>query len=299
MKSERSQLRTVTVCLFGTIIGVIISLLAILVAFILSILATTGNASQDTEISDLFEDVNDAVDNCNAKFDILYHILEELQASKEFTQCIEGLCSNYPRNMNSLNLLGCWNADTNSPPIVSGIGEPNDARIVCTAGNTVIDGNGNWGVGDLIIYEADLGIWIKNQGSPNEEVQCLLTNEQYELTFDSASLSTPVTVNVTVFLYGNDFYQISIPEITGNFSGVPSHNITSTTSLPVNRTTATTLLEPLIIINEGAYEIGKLTFNSNGYIIMDTLGNPSINWTSPGSGLIGGFGCDFTYSTVF
>lgn len=63
----------------------------------------------------------------------------------------------------SLTATQYWDAATNNPPIVSGIGQPGTAFIVATPGNTVIDGVTGWAVGDWIVYGLDK--WYKFQTS--------------------------------------------------------------------------------------------------------------------------------------
>ena len=53
---------------------------------------------------------------------------------------------------NQLTYLGTWNASTNNPTLVSGVGIKNGYYIVSTAGNTNLDGITNWNVGDWAIF---------------------------------------------------------------------------------------------------------------------------------------------------
>lgn len=55
--------------------------------------------------------------------------------------------------------LGPWRADTNNPPIASGVGVHGQWRDVVTAGDTVIDGEGPWVSGDKIKFVTSA--WIK------------------------------------------------------------------------------------------------------------------------------------------
>lgn len=49
--------------------------------------------------------------------------------------------------------LGTWNANTNTPTITSGQGTRGNMYAVSVAGNTVIDGNSSWNVGDFMIFD--------------------------------------------------------------------------------------------------------------------------------------------------
>jgi len=62
----------------------------------------------------------------------------------------------------ALNFKGTWNATTNTPTIVSGVGVKGDYFVVSVAGSTTIDGISNWGVGDWITYNG--GVWQRVEG---------------------------------------------------------------------------------------------------------------------------------------
>jgi hypothetical protein len=62
----------------------------------------------------------------------------------------------------ALNFKGTWNASTNTPTIVSGVGVKGDYFVVAVAGSTTIDGISNWGVGDWITYNGT--VWQRVEG---------------------------------------------------------------------------------------------------------------------------------------
>lgn len=59
----------------------------------------------------------------------------------------------------ALSFVGVWNADTNTPTIVSGIGTKGAYYKVSVSGNTTIDGNTDWHIGDMIIFDGT--VWDK------------------------------------------------------------------------------------------------------------------------------------------
>jgi hypothetical protein len=61
-----------------------------------------------------------------------------------------------------MNYQGTWNANTNTPTLVSGTGTKGYYYKVSSAGNTTIDGNNNWTAGDLIAYNGTT--WDKIEG---------------------------------------------------------------------------------------------------------------------------------------
>lgn len=60
--------------------------------------------------------------------------------------------SSYVNVIGALNYQGTWNASTNNPTLVSGIGTKGDYYVVSVAGSTTIDGQNLWGVGDWIVF---------------------------------------------------------------------------------------------------------------------------------------------------
>ena len=63
---------------------------------------------------------------------------------------------------------GLWNATTNSPALVSGVGTKGQYYKVSVAGSTSIDGISSWTVGDTIIYDG--GTWDKIDGAATEVI---------------------------------------------------------------------------------------------------------------------------------
>lgn len=62
----------------------------------------------------------------------------------------------------SLNPLGNWNANTNNPTLQSGVGTLGDIYKVTVAGNTLLDDNDVWAVGDDVLFVN--GIWNRIVG---------------------------------------------------------------------------------------------------------------------------------------
>ena len=58
-----------------------------------------------------------------------------------------------------LSYQGTWNANTNSPVVISGAGTKGHYYIVSVAGSTTIDGESDWEVGDWILFSGS--VWQK------------------------------------------------------------------------------------------------------------------------------------------
>jgi hypothetical protein len=62
---------------------------------------------------------------------------------------------------------GTWNASTNSPALATGVGTKGYYYKVSVAGTTTLDGNNNWNVGDMVVFDGTT--WDKIDG-PAEAV---------------------------------------------------------------------------------------------------------------------------------
>jgi hypothetical protein len=63
---------------------------------------------------------------------------------------------------------GVWNASTNSPALTSGSGTKGWYYKVSVAGSTTIDGNSQWNIGDMIIFNGTT--WDKIDGISSEVI---------------------------------------------------------------------------------------------------------------------------------
>lgn len=66
-------------------------------------------------------------------------------------------------NIKGLEYQGTWDANINDPPLASGVGTKNHYYVVSVAGNTNLDGEADWGVGDFVIFNGTT--WQKIDGS--------------------------------------------------------------------------------------------------------------------------------------
>jgi len=64
-------------------------------------------------------------------------------------------------NLQFMKIVGTWNAATNTPALTSGVGTPNEAYIVSTQGSWNIDGNTQWPVGTVIMFDGIANVWRK------------------------------------------------------------------------------------------------------------------------------------------
>jgi hypothetical protein len=93
----------------------------------------------------------------------------------------------------ALNFKGTWNASTNTPTIVSGVGVKGDYFVVSVAGSTTIDGISNWGVGDWITYNGN--VWQRVEGGADlNGVNISFTGTASGPTYETSNLASGLTM---------------------------------------------------------------------------------------------------------
>lgn len=93
----------------------------------------------------------------------------------------------------ALNFKGTWNAATNTPTIVSGVGVKGDYFVVSVAGSTTIDGISNWGVGDWITYNG--AVWQRVEGGA--DLNGVNLSVSGTTTLSGLTASTALALNAT------------------------------------------------------------------------------------------------------
>jgi len=75
-----------------------------------------------------------------------------------------------------LNFISTWNANTNTPTIISGMGTNGDLYIVSVSGTTNIDGNNFWTIGSGLVFSSPPGVWLKIGGLQNLQITTTVGN---------------------------------------------------------------------------------------------------------------------------
>lgn len=170
----------------------------------------------------------------------------------------------------ALNYKGTWDAQSNTPTLQSSVGTKGDYYVVSVAGNTNLNGETLWGVGDWAVFNGS--IWQKVEGGDTgyftDITVTTLTGYMY------ANNTSPVTASTTIpvgDVPGAVPNTINILAGTGLSGG---GNLTSNVTLSVANTTVTAG-------NYGsATEVGTFTVNGQGQIT--SASNVTIAGTSPG-----------------
>ena len=116
---------------------------------------------------------------------------------------------------------GVWNANTNSPALVSGTGTKGQYYKVAVTGSTTVDGNSQWNIGDMIVFDGT--VWDKIDGVSTEvtsvagRVGAIVLSQADISGLTTASTPTFAGVNATTFtgsLVGNASTASSAAKLT-------------------------------------------------------------------------------------
>ena len=126
---------------------------------------------------------------------------------------------------------GTWDANTNTPNLQSGLGFTGEYYIVSVAGNTTLDGNTNWQVGDWAVFNGATNLWEKIDGSGSYGTTLRIQNDssgnvEYNITMSNVSsglIDTEFVDNGVVTFNPSDNYlktpnlQLTIPNGGENY----------------------------------------------------------------------------------
>lgn len=95
----------------------------------------------------------------------------------------------------AMNYQGAWDASTNTPPIVSGIGSKGAYYTVATPGTTTVDGVSQWNAGDHIAFNGT--VWEKFDGVASEVISVAGRTGVVTLTSADVGLGNVPNVDTT------------------------------------------------------------------------------------------------------
>jgi hypothetical protein len=202
----------------------------------------------------------------------------------------------------ALNYKGTWNATTNTPTIVSSVGEKGDYYVVSVEGNTNINGISNWGVGDWIVFNG--AVWQRVEGGADLNGVNLTVSGTTTLSGLTASTALALdasknVVSVTNTGTGNNVLATD-PAITlANATGLPlSTGVTGTLPVTNGGTGQTTYTDgQLLIGNTTGNTLTKSTLtagagisvtNGAGTISIAATNTGTVTSVATGTGLTGG-----------
>jgi hypothetical protein len=162
---------------------------------------------------------------------------------------------------------GTWNANTNTPILVSSVGTAGYYYVVSVAGNTTLNGVSGWAVGDWAIFEN--GVWQKIAGSSSESFTNLTTTNLAVTGLTGYMYANNTTGNVTA--------STTIPN-AGLANSAITINGTSTSlggSINVGTVTSVGATSPVVSSggNTPTISMPAATSSVNGYLT-------SADWTT-------------------
>lgn len=119
--------------------------------------------------------------------------------------------SSVVNSIGALNYAGTWNASTNTPTLASNVGNKGDYYVVSVAGNTNLNGETLWGVGDWAAFNGS--VWQKVDGGStgnftNIDVTTLATLANVNLTNTTAATASFLTDSLPLVPQGYITVQI-------------------------------------------------------------------------------------------
>ena len=142
-----------------------------------------------------------------------------------------------PSVVGALIYQGTWNANTNTPTLMSGVGTKGWYYVVSVAGTTTVDGNSQWNVGDTIVFNGT--VWDKIDGISSEVISVAGRTGAVVLSISDISGGAPLA--------------------SPAFTGVP------TAPTPLTADNSTTVATTAYIQNQG-YITGNQTITLSGAV---------------------------------
>ena len=182
--------------------------------------------------------------------------------------------SSLGNSIGALVYRGTWNASTNNPTLASGIGTKGDYYVVNVVGNTNLDGETLWGVGDMAVFNGT--VWQKVDGGDTSTVTQLIVTTATGYLF--ANNTSPVTASTT----------IPVASVTGAVPNtvtiISGSGLTGTGNLSANVTlsvTANSTNQNVTVKNAGTFVASQPTINFiSGNNVVITANNDTTNLAS-------------------
>lgn len=177
--------------------------------------------------------------------------------------------------VDSLNVVGTWNADTNTPAFADGVGVAGDMYKVSVSGTTSLDGIAVWDKDDIAFFSDVLGAWCKLDNT-NEEPAIKYVSVFSEADFGTFA-SDEVDLENKVYVLKND---IALSSGGFNWPDGVTANIRSE-GRAIYTITYTNANSPMFA-SVGGGDIRIHDFN----VSFDSATQDIFNWVGDGTGTV-------------
>ena len=221
--------------------------------------------------------------------------LKENVANKNVAFGYAGLNGSGKLNINQLpvsglNYIGIWNANLNLPTISPSVGNAGDFYKVNVSGNSLIDGYGDWNIGDWIIFNGYTWDKIDNSESVNSvsgKIGSVILNKNdvgLDKVDNTSDLNKPISTYVQNALNNKQdtlISQTSIKSLNSNSLLGAGNLIIDKNSLGLDKVDNTSdLNKPISTYVQNALNLKENISNKNipnGYVGLDSSGKINKN----------------------
>ena len=143
-----------------------------------------------------------------------------ISSSDSILSAIQKLNGNVGLLTGAIIYQGTWNASTNTPTIISGVGIKGYMYKVSVAGTTTIDGVSQWNIGDQLVFNGT--VWDKIDGIANEVLSVF--GRVGAVVAASGDYNTSQVTENTNLYYTDARARAAISLTTTGTSGVSTYN---------------------------------------------------------------------------
>lgn len=204
--------------------------------------------------------------------------------------------SSYINSIGALVYQGTWDASTNTPTLVSSVGNKGDYYVVSVAGNTNLNGITDWKVNDIAAFNGS--VWQKIDNTDNVTSVNGQTGVVVLTAPDVGATPNTAYVNVAGLLSGGG--QL-VGNVTVSLTNVPLANVTGAGTMASQNANAVTITGGTINgVTENAATYTNVTINSgNATLTNVTATNGNItNFSSGNVSITGGTTNNVTQTNV-
>jgi hypothetical protein len=143
---------------------------------------------------------------------------DTLENLTNITDGFANCCSELPNNCSCNGIPGlsvlCWDANTNTPTLSSGVPPDTDVLyVVCTPGSTLLDGNNDWESGDYVRYVYEEMAWLQNKAKSTTGIAI----DTFSLNWTCSLWPTnPIESSVSMLEVDTNWYIIHVEGIVQN-----------------------------------------------------------------------------------